>query len=127
MLVLETLPYSRLLEVGDRLLEELLQYCTEDQNTIEPAQDTVPDCSLEDLDQLSSFLNRLDNRTLSDSMLDFSEYVNFLSPYVLLASDSEFGLNIAAIEARNNIILNTKRNFIPLKPYVWTTSSYFLQ
>jgi hypothetical protein len=130
MLVLETLPHSRLSEVGDRPLEELLQYCTEDQNaiepaqrllqyciedqdTIDPAQGTVPDCPPEDSDQLSSPLDRMDSRTPSDSALAFSEYVNFPSPYVLSAGDSEFGLNIAAIEAGNNIILNTKEEFYP--------------
>jgi hypothetical protein len=130
MLVLETLLYSRLSEVGDRPLEELLQYCTEDQNAIEPAQevlqyciedqdaielvqDTVQDCPLEDSDQLSSPLDRMDSRTLSNSELDFSEYVNFPSSDMLSAGDSEFGLNIAVIEARNNIILNTKEEFYP--------------
>jgi len=53
----------------------------------------------------------MDSRTLSDSALDFSEYINFPLPDV--AGDSEFSLNIAAIEARNNIILNTKEEFYP--------------
>ena len=48
-----------------------------------------------------------------DSTLDFSEYVNFPSPDVLSAGDSEFSLNIAIIEAGNNIILNTKEEFFP--------------
>jgi hypothetical protein len=55
----------------------------------------------------------MDSGTPLDSALDFSEYVNFLLPNVLSASDSEFSLNIAAIEARNNIILNTKEEFYP--------------
>src|SRR5438045_3926454 len=70
-LVLETLPRSRLSEVGDRPLEDLLQFCTKDQNDIEPAQGllqyctedqnaielaqgTITDCPPKDPDQLSS-------------------------------------------------------------------------
>jgi hypothetical protein len=82
-LVLKTLPHSRLLEVGDRSLEGLLQYYTEDQNAIKLAQGTVLDCPLEDLDQLSSPLTRMDGGTPSDSAMDFNEYVDFSTPNVL--------------------------------------------
>jgi hypothetical protein len=130
MLVLETLPHSRLSEVGDRPLEELLQYCTKDQNAIEPAQrllqyciedqdaiepaqGTIPDCPPEDPNQLSSPLDRMDGGTPSDSALDFSEYVDFPSPDVPWAGDCEFRLNTAAIEAGNNITLNSREEFYP--------------
>lgn len=55
----------------------------------------------------------MDSRTLLDSILDFSKYVNFLLPNMLSASNSKFSLNIATIKARNNIILNTKKEFYP--------------
>jgi hypothetical protein len=138
-LVLQTLPYSRLSEVGDRPLEELLQYCTEDQNAVEPAeyctedqdaiepaqgllqyctkdqdtieqaQGTVPDCPPEDTDQLSSPLAIMDSGTPSDSAMDFSEYVDFSTPNVLWAGDCEYHLNTAAIEAKNSMIVNSTK------------------
>jgi hypothetical protein len=107
-LVLETLPHSRLSEIGDRPLEELLQYCTEDQNAIEPAQGTVPDCPPENPNQLSSPLARMDGGTPSDSAMDISEYVRFPSPDGVWAGDCEFHLSPAAIEARNSIKLNSR-------------------
>jgi len=114
-LVLETLPYSRLSEISDRPLEELLQYCTEDQDAIKPAQGTVPDCPPEDPDQRSSPLARMDGRTPLESAMDISEYVHFPSPDVLWAGDCEFRLDTAAIKARNNIILNSREEFYPSK------------
>jgi hypothetical protein len=127
-LVLETLPYSRLSEVGDQPLEELLQYCTEDQgaiepaqgllqyctedqNAIEPAQRTVPDCPPEDPDQLSSPLTRMDGGTPSDSAIDFSEYVDFSRHDVLWAGDCEYRLNTSAIEAKNSMIVNSREEY----------------
>ena len=139
-LVLKTLLYSRLSKVGNQLLEELLQYCTKnqnaielaqvqfctkDQNAIEPvqrlpqfctkdqnaiklAQGTVPDCPLEDPDQLSSPFARIDGRTPLDSAMDISEYVQFPSD-VLWAGDCKYRLNTTAIKARNSIILNSKK------------------
>ena len=112
-LVLETLPHSRLSEIGGRPLKELLQFCTEDQDAIEPAQGTVPDCLPEDPNQRSSPLARMDGRTPSDSAMDISEYAHLPSPDVLWAGDCEFRLNTDAIEARNNIILNSREEFYP--------------
>jgi hypothetical protein len=82
----------------------------EDQDAIEPAHGTVPDCPPEDLDQLSSPLARMDGGTPLDSAMDISEYVRFPSPNVLSASDCEFRLNTAAIEAKN-IILSSREEF----------------
>lgn len=117
-LVLKTLPESRLSEVGDRpgdeliqyciedqnaieLAQEVLQYCIEDQDAIEPAQGTVPDCPPEGPDQLSSPLDRMDGGTPSDSAIDFSEYVDFSTHDGIWAGDCEYSLNTAAIEAKN--------------------------
>lgn len=106
-LVLETLPSSHLSEVGNRPLEELLQYCAEDQNAIEPAQGTVLDFAPEDLGQLSFPFDRFDSGTLSNSAMDINEYVH-ASPPVLWAGDCEFSLNTAATEARNNLMVNSR-------------------
>jgi hypothetical protein len=81
------------------LAQGLLQFRIEDENAIEPAQGTAPDCPPEDLDQLSSPLARMDGGTLSDSAMDFSEYVDFSTRDVLWAGDCEYCLNTAAIEA----------------------------
>jgi hypothetical protein len=119
-LVLQILPLS---EVGDRPLGELVQYCTEDQNTMEPAQEdqdaiepaqgTVPDCPSEDPDQLSSPLTRMDGGTPSDSAIDFSEYVDFSTLDVLWAGDCEYRLNTPAIEANNSMIVNSREEYYP--------------
>jgi hypothetical protein len=66
---------------------------------------------LEDLDQLSSLLDRIDGGTPSDSTLDFSEYIDFPSPNVLWASDCEYRLNTAVIEAKNSMIVNSKEEY----------------
>jgi hypothetical protein len=126
-LVLETLLYSRLSEVGDQPLEKLLQYCTEDQGAIEPAQGLLqyctedqnaiepaqrtPDCPPEDPDQLSSLPTRMDDRTLSDSAIDFSEYVDFSTHDVLWAGDCKYRLNTSAIEAKNSMIVNSRKEY----------------
>ena len=124
-LVLEKLPYSRLSEVGDRPLEDLLQYCAEDQNDIEPApglpqyctedqnaikltQGTIPDRPLEDPDQLSSPISRMAGGTPSDSAIDFNEYVDCSTADVLWAGDCEHRLNTPAIEAKNIMIVDSQ-------------------
>jgi hypothetical protein len=53
----------------------------------------------------------MDDGTPSDSVLDFSEYVDFPSPNVLWASDCEYRLNTAAIKAKNSIIVNSKEEY----------------
>ena len=118
-LVLETLPLS---EVGDRPLGELLQYCTEDQDAMEPAQEDqdaiepaqgiVPDCPPEDSDQLSSPL-AMDGGTPPDSAMDFSEYVDYPTPDILWAGDCKYHLNTAATEAKNSMIVNSAEECYP--------------
>jgi hypothetical protein len=98
-------------EVGDRPLEELLQYYIEDQDAIKPAQGTVPDCPPEDPDQLSSPLTRMDSRTPSDSAIDFSKYVDFSIHDVLWASDCEYRLNTAAIKAKNSMTVTSRKEY----------------
>jgi hypothetical protein len=90
-LVLETLPHSRLSEIGDRPLEELLQYCTEDQDAIEPAQGTVPDCPPEVPDQLSSPVTiraRVDVNYLNRSRVDIPIQPSLLLPQYNPAKDA---------------------------------------
>jgi hypothetical protein len=53
----------------------------------------------------------MDSRTLSDSVIDFSKYVDFSTYDVLWASDCEYCLNTSAIEAKNSIIVNSRKEY----------------
>lgn len=121
--MLETLSCDQLSQLGDCVLEELLQFSVNtvdthqadgaagllsfyDQDGIESVQSTLQDCASENL-EFFSLTAGIDIRSSSIFILNFDKNIYFSSSQLLStlwAGDCEFSLTADVIEAQNKMI-----------------------